>query len=65
METSEKKDMDLIEHMANDCLGRLDSVKEDIKAGKHGTARNDLRTVITLLETIQTIKKGAKWANDD
>ena len=65
MELFKKKNTELISQMVNECQSRIDSAKAEINQGKYDTAKSSLYAVTTLLESLQTLDKGSKWASDN
>lgn len=53
MELFKKKNTELISQMVSECQSRIDSAKSSLYA------------VTTLLESLQTLDKGSKWASDN
>ena len=64
MELFKKKNVELIGQMVSECQSRIDAAKAEINPGKYDTAKSSLYAVTTLLESLQTLDKGSKWAND-
>ena len=60
MELFKKKNTELINQMVSECQSRIDSAKAEINQGK-----SSLYAVTTLLESLQTLDKGSKWASDN
>lgn len=65
MELFKKKNTELINQMVSECQSRIDSAKAEINQGKYDTARSSLYAVTTLLDSLQTLDKGSKWASDN
>ena len=65
MELFKKKNVELINQMVSECQSRIDSAKAEINQGKYDTAKSSLYAVTTLLESLQTLDKGSKWASDN